>query len=1147
MSILETLIKDYSQDNLSRFFNQSTRDSANYRSIGDGSLVGELEYPNGKLAIVSFAASGELSERSSKRNQFEIAKNYLKSGKHSLGGIFAFYDSLGNFRLSLIYPEYQGLRKKWNPYRRFTFYVSKELTNKTFIQRIQSINYKELDSIREAFSVEKVSNAFFDECQKIFQKTKEHFVQTNKYTVVLWLESHYSKEEVSEQINKFTYLFIGRIIFIYFLLRKGWIENRKDYIRNHLQNNKNHNLYQSFFEPLFFEVFAKREQERLSEINEQYLDTPYLNGGLFQHSQLELEMGAEGKQIVFEDKFIRDIILNFFETYNFTVDENAPNDQEVSIDPEMLGKIFENTLAEEERGKKGTFYTPREIVHYMVNESLYRYLVNELTIPPAHIHTLIYDEENKIDELTKDEIRQIDKKLELLKVLDPAVGSAAFPVEMMQILVKLRRILNVKVGNNINEIDLKKSFIKNNLYGVDIDPGAIEIAKLRLWLSLIVDYDKKEMSETPLPNLDFQFRVGNSLQEKIDDVDVFESIHELQTGLFAGDDRFQTLKNRMITVKDNFYDADSEIKKHLLKTQFDELEHQLLHEILTKYKSEHQEHILNVTSSVVKKTEIEKLRKKITSLEQKIKDGTYKLFKPDFHFSEVYDRADQNGKKIGGFDIVIGNPPYGVKVDDDIKDWHELGSKDSYGIFISTALKRFLKPGGVLSYIVSDTWLTIKTHRALRAQVLDSQLHKIIRLHQDCFDATVNPCILLLTKNPKTNGTLVVADLTNISTRNEIQEMQNKLYHLEDFIDKSTVKYAVYKYNQDLIKTNSNIPIFVGSPKLFLLMNDTTSKLTTKKVVNEEIETRQIEMNGNALQLVRFGDIAEIRQGLATGDNHSYLYQNPDARGNYRNILNYKKSLLTEKDLEMLSTNPELRLRLINNGIHKSINDKDFDESLFFGGRYIIPYDKGGESDTENGWLPNYYVPTNYYIDWSREAVRRLNTLTIKQRNNDGTGSNALCAVIRSPEYYFLRGITSSRVGEYSPTFRKSADSVFDSGCTNIFCTLDRDYTLALCCSKLFKWFFKSIFNHTVNSQVEDMKDIPINITNNIDSTLAKLVGKIVSAQRNNERYDYMSHEQREIDMIVYQMYGLNSEDIGEVETWYARRYPRLAKYCDIE
>jgi type I restriction-modification system DNA methylase subunit len=647
---------------------------------------------------------------------------------------------------------------------------------------------------------------------------------------------------------------------LYFLLRKGWIEDRSDYIRKIFEDRTRHNLYQEVLAPLFFDVFAKPEKERPERIRQQFKNTPYLNGGLFEHSDLEHEMAKERIMIFYRDDFLRDIILNYFEIYNFTVDENTPTDQEVSIDPEMLGKVFENTLAEDERNKKGTFYTPREVVHFMVIDAIKQYLHNETGISLKTLQMLIDDEQDKLDYLTPNQIRQIDKKLEDIKVLDPATGSAAFPVELMNVIIQLRKRLDVKVGRNINEVSLKKHLIKNSLYGVDVDPGAIEIAKLRLWLALIVDYDKS-LAE-PLPNLDFQFRVGNALQEKIDGIDIFnEQIEGTQISYLSGDQKAQQLKEQMINVKDRFYLTENEADKHRLKEEFDQLERQLISHARESYEKAYLVQMQNQKFAKTAQKAQETL-KKLRSLDQKIKDGTYKLFKPDFHFSEVYDRKDEHGNNVNGFDIVIGNPPYGVLVDKDIQEQHQLGSRDSYGIFISTALKRFLKDGGVLELIVSDTWLTIKTHRNLRQQVLENRIHKIIRLDQDCFNATVNVCILSISKLPCNDNQLIAADLTNISTRKASQELREKLFYLENHIGKSTPKYAVYQYQQALIKTNSNLPIFVASPKLFTLMQDVDVASITKTIGGKQVAVRQIYMIGKLIELVRFGYIAEVKVGL---------------------------------------------------------------------------------------------------------------------------------------------------------------------------------------------------------------------------------------------------------------------------------------------
>jgi len=1144
--ILKTIINDFSAEKFSRFFREKSRQfvarEESYARYNDddfknGAKIGEINFSDSdSLLICAFEVKKELSERTGKKVQYEKAKAILKATGNQIysASIFIFYDANGNFRFSLVYPEPIGVRRQWNNFRRFTYFVGNDLTNKTFLQRISDGDFSSLEKIKDAFSVEKVTNKFFEEFRFYFEKTKQEFEKTNKNTVCLWLKDRYSDEEYKEQTNKFIYTFLGRIIFVYFLQRKGWIENATNYLRKFIEDKNNTSLYLNFFQPLFFDVFAKKEKDRPPEIKKQYQDTPYLNGGLFEKSELENQLQEDNRFVLFDDDFIRDIILNFFENYNFTIDENSPDDQEVSIDPEMLGKVFENTLAEEERGKKGTFYTPREVVHFMVKDSLEQFLKNESDIDPKWIHQLIYAEKEIEDiGLSKEQVRIIDKKLENIKVLDPAVGSAAFPVEMMQVLVSLRERLNVNVGKNVNEVSLKKQFIKNNLYGVDIDAGAIEIAKLRLWLALIVDYKKSEAE--PLPNLDFQFRLGNSLQEKIDDIDIFNNTGSAD--LFSSMSEFDQLKKEMTDIKSKFYYSNNEAEKHKLKKEFDDLEHKLIQAVLDKYSDQFKSQINNVNTLIKgqknarTEKEIIKTIQKINNLEQKIKDGTYKLFKPDFHFSEVFDRKDEQGNKIGGFDIVIGNPPYGVKVEDDIKKWHNLGSKDSYGIFISTALKRFLKPSGVLSYIISDTWLTIKTHKLLRDQVLEKQLHKIIRVHQDCFDATVNACIMNLTNSPDINAKLIAADFTNISTRKEVEELRKKLYSLNKFIGQSTPKFAVYEYNQDLIKTNSNIPIFVGSSKLFALMNDTTCQTQKKQVEGKKVKVRQIKLNSKTIALVRFGDIADVRVGLQTGDNKAYLFQNPQVRGNYKSIVEYKKYLLTERDLEKIAKNDDLRLKIIEKGFHKLISKKNFDEDLWFDGRYIVPYDKGGESDTETGWLPNYYVPTNYFIDWSQDAVKKLSTV--------------LTARFQNREFYFREGLTLSYTGQYAPNLRINSSGVFDVGGSSVFPIMDNYQILGNFACKITKYIGKNWIDHSVNFQVDENKELPMFFTEN--KQIKKLVKDIIEKQKQNPRYDYMSNEQKEIDKLVYEMYGLNKDDIREVEIWYARRYPKLARFCDID
>jgi hypothetical protein len=252
---------------------------------------------------------------------------------------------------------------------------------------------------------------------------------------------------------------------------------------------------------------------------------------------------------------------------------------------------------------------------------------------------------------------------------------------------------------------------------------------------------------------------------------------------------------------------------------------------------------------------------------------------------------------------------------------------------------------------------------------------------------------------------------------------------------------------------------------------------------------------------------------------------------------------LSENDLLAIQSDESLRMEIIQKGISK--NDKS--SKRYFNGRYILPYDKGGESDIDEGWVPNYYVPTNYFIDWSEWAVNRMKTLTMGQRkieNNEKkkvSTPNKICSRFQNSTSYFKAAINVSRVGMYSPTFRVSSNAPYDSGCNNIFTDLDTIYLMGILCSKLYRFLFINYVNGTVNSQTEDHLLLPI-VINEI-SGLKEKVETIIKKQHEpgNLRYDYASHEQIEIDKLVYDAYGLNEEDINEVETWFARRYPKLA------
>jgi hypothetical protein len=405
---------------------------------------------------------------------------------------------------------------------------------------------------------------------------------------------------------------MGRLVFLQFLQKKGWLGVRagepwgtgdSEFIQNLFAQTKDKdhfidNVLEALFNDLNSEAEKKLPQYR----------TPYLNGGLF-----EREAADETNFPLPADKMKK--MLDFFASYNFTIDENDPDDAEVGVDPEMLGRIFENLL--EDNKDKGAFYTPKEIVTYMCRESLIAYLQTDVD-----------------DEPTKEAIRQfvtthdaaalgniaddIDQRLKDVKICDPAIGSGAFPMGLLKELFLCRTALEGISQHQAAEI--KKHIIQQNIYGVDIERGAVDISRLRFWLSLIVD------EETPqaLPNLDFKIMQGNSLLEQYKGVDLStmtEKKYDKKEGLSWFDNMVDVFREELRNMLAIYYNCTNHNEKKQLRTS-----------IINNVKKQLKEQSINVDFGDLDLS------------------GNNQFMLWHTWFYDVFSK--------GGFDIVIANPPF---------------------------------------------------------------------------------------------------------------------------------------------------------------------------------------------------------------------------------------------------------------------------------------------------------------------------------------------------------------------------------------------------------------------------------------------------------------------------------------------------------
>lgn len=640
----------------------------------------------------------------------------------------------------------------------------------------------------EAFDVEKLTKQFYNGYQSLFDQVQQIVKQYNPID--------YFEDE--DKLHQFCQRLLGRIMFLYFLQKKGFLNNDPKFLTtnykvNHYQSEDT-DYYTEILEPLFFEVLNTAPEKRfinspvssLEKGTSSYippllrgvrgdLKIPYLNGGLFDRDygeNIKDRTGGNTPNFVTLPNSLFDYgdtnsILGFFNQYNFTISENITGDEDVAVDPEMLGKVFENMLASEERGSSGTFYTPRGIVQFMAEEVITSYLVDETGINSDIITSLIsYNPDLPDSEfnqlITPAQARAIKGAIETLKILDPAVGSGAFPLGIMQVLLNIKQAVARREGMTIQRGSLtisqwKREIIANNLYGVDIKPEAIEIAKLRMWLSLVVDIPNIEDVE-PLPNLDYKLMCGDSLISTIHGEVLIPDPTKTQQGMLAVTPIQQAIQP-LLSLQQQYFNADSK-ERIPLRAQIIEAENNIfkvaVFDRLTYLQGQLKDidRKINTLKKVTKKQlqEKQEIADKIVELSKfadEVATGKRSLnfFQYHLHFRDVFESN-------GGFDIVIGNPPY-VRMEE-IKDLKPAlsqeyecytGRSDLYVYFYEQGL-RLLKENGYLSYISSNKWLTVNYGVNLRKYLaINSHIHNITDFGElPVFDAATFPMIFIAQK-----------------------------------------------------------------------------------------------------------------------------------------------------------------------------------------------------------------------------------------------------------------------------------------------------------------------------------------------------------------------------------------------------------------
>jgi hypothetical protein len=807
--------------------------------------LGTYTDPNEKkidILVVYLAKDNSIDRaRTSLRN---FVADYLKGRDQKDAALVAFVSpSQDDWRFSLVKMEYKfeegktgkmKVKEEFTPARRWSFLVGSKESSHTAQSRLAPIleddeSKPTLEQLEDAFNIEKVTKEFFEKYRELFLGLKDNLDEMVKNDAKI--KADFAEKDVDTV--DFAKKLLGQIVFLYFLQKKGWFgvpmdrnwgEGDKAFLRNLFlkATEEKKNYFNKFLEPLFYEALAlPRDNDYFSKFE---CKIPFLNGGLFDpinaydwvETDINLPDELFSNSRPTKQGDIGDGILDVFDRYNFTVREDEPLEKEVAVDPEMLGKVFENLLEVKDRKSKGTYYTPREIVHYMCEQSLINYLATELPEVDKNdleefikIGDQVLENEywvtqkgdgdgSKIPASVKKNAETIDQKLAEIKVCDPAIGSGAFPVGMMGEIVNARLALNPFLCHSgldpessslecagRTAYDFKMQAITDSIYGVDIDPGAVEIAKLRLWLSLVVDENDIRQIK-PLPNLDYKIMQGNSLLEEFEGIKLFdESIIPQEK-----DDREDRIKkaNLMISelqreyIKLHSQRKLSKSKEQLIDLQLKE-QKKIIANLQEKPKSTGSIDLFNQVYDIKEKwNELTGLHKQIVNesnrqektqmldraselewqfieatlrredkseslkkIEQFKKKNTKPFFLWHLHFADVFQSK-------GGFDVVIANPPYEeISSLDEKKTLQKLygnvlsGHYDLYIFFFRRAFD-ISREGAIVSFITPHTYLQYTQFQGLRNFIYnESHIEEITNRISGVFDtAVVDNSIIVL-------------------------------------------------------------------------------------------------------------------------------------------------------------------------------------------------------------------------------------------------------------------------------------------------------------------------------------------------------------------------------------------------------------------
>jgi adenine-specific DNA-methyltransferase len=979
---------------------------------------------------------------------------------------------------------------------------------------LNSGKVQNLQELQDRFSIEVVNKEFFADVARLYRNlvgdhSKENLSNGLKQEILRIPES--INIELAKQ--QFAVRLIGRLVFCWFLRQK---KSQKDVplLPNDFFDTSgiSKSFYHEKLEPLFFETLNKPVSDRSSEFSgEPYSSVPYLNGGLFYpkvgHGGDYYEGTAgDSQDVVVSNSWFVDF-FELLDRFNFTVDENSSFDTDLSVDPEMLGRIFENLLAEinpdtgeAARKSTGSFYTPRSVVDYMVDRTIFAFLKEKTDVSDSKLRSLIsYDQMDDLENpLLDEEKKEVALSLLNFKVLDPACGSGAFPIGILQKVVwiqqqvdpnaeiwlenqlsglstELQKHLRMQVKNENFDYLRKLGVIRESLFGVDVQPIATEMSRLRCFLTLIVEENVKDGAENrgiqPLPNLEFKFITANSLMD-LSEVDEETSNYP---SMFDDNKLVLELKD----MRDQYFTSTGKSRIKIMDS-------------FTKVQKEMQSNLNTLQFGMTSKA-----FRKLADWDPFGVDGV-DWFDADWMFG------------LSKFDAVICNPPYvGEKGHKEmfreirnsgLRDFYQ-GKMDLFYFFFHLALDH-TNEKGIITFITTNYFPTALGARNLRNDLkARSSVLEIVNFNElRIFESALGQhnMITILEK-----GHREVKAIFNIVTANGLVKHQD----LDPVLHKTEGDPGIFVYAQN--------EVFDG-PESYI------------RFPTSELDSILSEMAKSSHRLI---DICNVNQGLVSGadrfsDSHRAKYPKIRAdksEGIFQVSLaeavefpkiNHLKPFFKNSDIRNWIVNTEASSKILF--LQRDSDPTEFELAHLKKFKPILETRRGVNKDTFPWWALYWPRKLEMY-----EGVK----IVCPQRSSYNKFSFSEGSWFAASDVFFITAKTD---------------------------TTPMKAILGLIKSRLyFVWLYnrgkrKGEALELVQNPLTEIP-IPMMSKSQVDK-LSKLVDQILVLARIEQSEQEIENLESEIDQVVYSIFSLSDMQVASVEKfWSAKRLKFDALNSEIE